>query len=113
MLNFLAGALGKYLLWGGVGALVVGGVILWHQLNFVPRSEVRYWQEYAKQLERAAERKDEIMRQYESEREAAEAKLADMEREREGALEEDRKGDDPVLLDRRDVDRLRAFTNRR
>ena len=102
--------------WGAVLAAALAGaaslsLVAW-LANFVSAAEVKFWQQYAENLIEAVKKKDALLKQYEADAEVAQEQIEQMERERERLLEEDRKGDDPVILNRGDVERLREFKDR-
>jgi hypothetical protein len=109
IIKFLASAIGKWLLGGSFGLLLIGGVILWHNSNFVAKVEVEYWKKYSEQLIAGIEKQKELLRQYEETVQSHEEELKKLEEENDRLYREESKGDNPVILDRSDVERLRQF----
>lgn len=107
--GFLFSGIGRWIGMGLVGSLLIGGFIVWHKLNFVSADRAEYWQNYAEGLEKAIKNREELVKKYEKESAEDDETISKLEAERERLLAEDRAGDDPVLLDRGDAERLRKF----
>jgi hypothetical protein len=109
MLSFIGSAIGRWVLGGSFGLLLIGAAVMWHKANFVPAVEVEYWKKYSEQLIAGIEKQKEMLREYQEQTEEQEKKLEELEKENERQYEEDSNGDNPVVLDRDDVERLRRF----
>lgn len=111
MLSWLLGI--KWWLIGGTAlAVLLGAGALWHKAAYVPRAELKQWQQYAKDIEKAYEAREKILKEYENQQELDDAVIAEMEKERETLREKDLLGDNPVCLDEYDVEQLRQFQQR-
>jgi len=108
LFGLFGGAIVRWLIGGAAIATVMGVMWAWHSSNFVSKAELKNLQKLNTELLKASENKDRLGIQAEKERLDAEQKIDEMEKENDRLNEEDRKGDDPVLLDGADLKRLRG-----
>ena len=108
LFGLFGGAIIRWLIGGAAIATVMGVMWAWHSSNFVSKAELKNLQKLNTELLKASENKDRLGIQAEKERLDAEQKIDEMEKENDRLNEEDRKGDDPVLLDSDDLKRLRG-----
>jgi hypothetical protein len=115
MLKIIGWLLGGFTstVWIGVAvAAAIAGLAIWHSANFVSRDRMEQWEKAYNGLVARVEQRERIRQADETKAEADKAEVEQMDAEREQERVEDRKGDDPVLLNRGDVDRLRSWTER-
>jgi len=112
LIGLFGGAIVRYIVSGALVAALIGAFWIWHNSVYVQRgkadAEIAKWKEYSSGLEKAAEEKERISRADEKDRLDAEEKIKELEQENERLYQEDKAdGDDPVLLERDDLKRLR------
>jgi hypothetical protein len=107
--SILASVVGRVVMGGAFSVILIGAVVMWHKANFVPAVEVEYWKKYSEQLIAGIEKQKQTLSEYEDKLEEHDNKLKELEKENERLYEEESNGDNPVVLDRDDVKRLRRF----
>lgn len=112
LLGIFTSTIGRYLIAGGVAAVVALGFVVWHKVQYVPRETLNQWKDYATNLQVSVKKKEDLLRQTERERIQDNKTIEELEKEREKLYQEDRTRDNPVLLDRDDAKRLREFQRR-
>jgi hypothetical protein len=112
MLKFLFSGVGTWIGGGLIAAVIAGSLFLWHRMEYVPRAELEQWKEYSSNLAKAYEKRELIIQKYEEEVKESDAVIEAMEKDIEKFLKEESKGDDPVVLNRDDVQRLREWIDK-
>lgn len=107
LIGLFGAAIVRYIVGGAFVTAIIGAFWLWHSANYVQKAEYKHLQEKNLELRQAAEDKEKMAIQAEREKLEADEKIEEMEKENERLLDEDRKGDDPVLIPRGDLKRLR------
>ena len=108
LIGLFGAAIVRYIISGALITALIGAFWLWHSANYVQKAEYKSLQEKNLQLRQAAEDKERIGKEDEKARIEAEDKIEELEKENERLYEEDKaRGDDPVLLNRDDIKRLR------
>lgn len=110
LIGLFGGAILRYIISGAAIMTVIGAFWLWHSANYVQRSELKHQIELNTQLRQAAEDKERLGMQAEQKRLEAEQKVEELEKENEELNARDKldlEGNDPVILDRDDLKRLR------
>lgn len=113
-MNWLIGLFGaaivRYIISGAAIMTVIGAFWIWHSANYVQKAEYKALQENNLQLRQAAEDKEKMAIQAEREKIDADAKIEELEQENEKLHQQDKRdfgADDPVLIPRGDLKRLR------
>lgn len=110
--GFLSSTAARWVLGGTFGAMLIAGGLIWFNMNFVSKAEMLSWKSRAEHLEQAIEYQKKLMEQYDSQRSEAEEKVQELEKQNDEQTATEREGDNPVLLDRTDAERLREFQKR-
>lgn len=106
MLGWLTSGLGKWLSGGLIAVVIAGSLYLWHRSEFVARAELTQWKTYARDLVKASEKREQILRKYTEEKQRDDQTIQRMGKELEDALEYLIETDNRCFSDD-DVDRLR------
>ena len=112
MFAWLLTGVGKWVAGGLIAAVLAGSLMLWHRMEYVPRAELNQWKEYSSNLAKAYEKRELIIQKYEEEVKESDAVIEAMEKDIEKFLKEESKGDDPTVLKRDDVERLRQWIDK-
>ena len=106
------GGVGAWIGGGLIAAVIAGSLIVWHRMEYVPRAELEQWKEYSSNLAKAYEKRELIIQKYEEEVKESDAVIEAMEKDIEKFLKQESKGDDPIVLKRDDVERLRQWIDK-
>ena len=110
MMGFLFSGIMRWVSGGLIVAVIAGSLYLWHKNTYVHRVELQQWQEYTTNLQKAYQKREQILKQFEQEKLRDDAIIEKMEKEATDALSKESRGDDPVVLDADGVERLRDYS---
>ena len=111
LIGLFGAAIVRYIISGALITALIGAFWLWHSANYVQKAEYKHQIELNTQLRQAAEDKERLGIETEQKRLDAEQKIEELENENEKLNAQDKKdleGNDPVILDRDDLKRLRS-----